>query len=698
MPRLTRRDWLEMAGTAPLLSAAPAAPRQGLWIDPRLVALKGKPWRKIHLDFHNSQYIPSIGGKFNAGEFGDALVQASIDSIVVFAKDMHGYFYYPSKYGPVHPGLQFDLLGAQVEACRKRGIAVYAYYCTTWDNYLAEHHPEWLVFKRDRTTYLPKFDETPRWTALCIAQEGFVRLMEDHTKEFVSRYALDGAWYDMPYPIAAECFCEECLSQLRSRGKDPMDRQAQREHKQELEIRFMERLYKAVQALRPGCQVDFNNQAVYGLGGRVKWMGNIELEALPSAAAWGYYFFPLVTRYTRTFGLTNYGITGRFKASWADFGGLKLPAQLDVECASIVANAARCDIGDQMPPAGKLDPAVYHVIGKSYARIKAIQPYLDGAAPVTEAAMMVSGLPLDHINSEAHLGWVKLLTECRVQFDVVEPDAAWERYALMILPEGLPVDEALAARLHGYVAQGGALIVSHTAGLLAGTKQSWLEQYGLAFEGLSEFKPAYLVPQENFTGDIPTYEYALYEGASRWRANGAAKVVARLGEPLFQRSPAHYTSHQQTPFDHLTEYAAAAVSGRVALAGFPLGASYYSQGYWVYRALLRHLLKQALPEPLIVTDAPVSTEITVTWQEAPRPRYLVHVVNWSANRGTPRHPVFHEEPLTLSGVTVRLNLPLKGVGVKAVISGLTLTGRRAGAGVEVSVPPVKVHEILEFEA
>ena len=69
-----------------------------------------------------------------------------------------------------------------------------------------------------------------------------------------------------------------------------------------------------------------------------------------AAAAWGYYFFPLVTRYTRTFGLTNYGITGRFKASWADFGGLKLPAQLDVECASIVANAARCDIGDQMPP------------------------------------------------------------------------------------------------------------------------------------------------------------------------------------------------------------------------------------------------------------------------------------------------------------------------------------------------------------
>lgn len=312
--------------------------------------------------------------------------------------------------------------------------------------------------------------------------------------------------------------------------------------------------------------------------------------------------------------------------------------------------------------------------------------------------MLVQGLPLDHLNTEAHLGWVKALAECRIQFDVVETDAAWERYALLVLPEELAVDEALAARLEKYAAQGGALLVSHTAGLVAGTKRSWLEKFGLAFDGLSEFKPAYLVPQENFTGDIPAYEYALYEGASRWRASGAAKVVARLGEPLFQRGPAHYTSHQQTPFDHLTEYAAAAVSGRVALAAFPLGASYYAQGYWVYRALLRHLLKQVLPEPLITTDAPLSTEITVTWQDAPRPRYLVHVVNWSANRGTPRHPVFHEEPVTLAGVTVRLNLPLPGTRVKAVVSGLELTGRRAGTGLEVSVPPVKVHEILEFEA
>lgn len=695
---LTRRQWLSSAAAAPLASTVPDAPRRGIWIDPKLAALRGKPWRKIHLDFHNSRHIPSVGERFDAAEFGDTLLKANVDSIVVFAKDMHGYFYYPSKFGPVHPGLKFDLLGAQVEACRKRNITVYAYYCTAWDNFLAEHHPEWLVFKRDRTTYLPKFDQTPGWTALCVAQEGFVRLVEEHTREFVSKYPLDGAWFDMPYPIAGECFCKECLEQLRSLGRDPLDRRVQREHKQELETRFLERLYRAAQSARPGCQVDFNNQAAYSLGGRVKWMDNIDIEALPSAASWGYYFFPLVTRYTRTFGLTNYGMTGRFKASWADFGGLKLPSQLDVECASIVANTARCDIGDQMPPSGRLDPAVYHVVGKSYQRIKALEPFLEGAAPVTEAALMVKGLPLEHLNSDANLGWVKALIECRIQFDVVEPDARWERYALIVLPEGLEVDEALAARLKTYVGGGGALIASHDAGLLGRSGKSWLESYGLTCAGLSQFKPAYMIPQENFTGDIPSYEYALYEGASQWIVSGAAKVVARLGEPLFQRSPQHYTSHQQTPFDHVTDYAAAAVSGRVALCGFPLGSSYYSQGYWVYRSLLKHLLKQVLPSPLLSSDAPVSTEITVNWQAGAKPRYLVHVVNWSANRGTPRHPVFHEEPITLTGVKVKLNLPVQSLHVRAVVAGLDLTASRVGPAVEVLVPSVKVHEVLVFES
>ena len=79
-------------------SEAPDAPR--VWIDPKLAALPRRPWRKIHLDFHNTQHIGEIGAKFNADEFGDRLLAGNVDSVVVFAKDMHGFFYYPSQVRP----------------------------------------------------------------------------------------------------------------------------------------------------------------------------------------------------------------------------------------------------------------------------------------------------------------------------------------------------------------------------------------------------------------------------------------------------------------------------------------------------------------------------------------------------------------------------------------------------------------------
>ncbi len=682
-------------------AGAAKAARPGIWIDPRMHALPRRPWRKIHQDFHNSKHVPKIGARFDADEWGDRLVAGNVDSIVVFAKDMHGLFYYPSAFGPVHPGLSFDLLGEQVKACRKRGIAVYAYYCVTWDHHLAETHKDWLVIKRDGSNHLPKAGQTPGWTALCMAHEPYLKLMDDHTREFVSKYDLDGPWFDMAEPISHECHCPECKRQIAAAGGDPNDAEAQRAHKNRLFLDWKRRIRALVKSIRPNAQIDFNDIGLACVSQRAELLDNIDIEALPTGG-WGYFYAPAQIRYQRTFGIPVYGMTGRFVTSWADFGGLKLPEQLDVELASIVANAARCDVGDQMPPDGRLDPAVYHVIGKSFGRIKALEPHLEGAAPVAEAAMLIPAVPFDRLRDEYIYGMTKLMIETRVQFDVVEPGQEWERYGLVVLPDAFRPDAATVERLHAYIAKGGAVIVCHDAGLPAGATAGWLDRYGLAYAGPSPFKPAYLVPRAKFTGDIPDYEYALYEGAAQWKAAAPAETFAVLGEPLFQRSGERFTSHKQTPFDHATDYAASARSGRLGFLAFPVGTAYYRTGYWVYRAVFEHLLRSVLPVRLVDTDAPLSTEITVTHQAADRAarrpeRHLVHIVNWSPNRKAPPHPEFHESPVPLADVRVRLNLPLRGVTARAVVAGRRLSVKRVDGGVEVVVPRVPVHEIVAFE-
>ena len=682
-----------------------------LWIDDRLHHMPPRPWRKIHLDYHNSQHIPRIGEAFDPDEFGDRLAEGHVDSIVVFAKDMHGYFYYPSSYGPVHPGLTRDLLGPQVAACRKRNIKVYAYYCVTWDNYLAEHHPEWLVWKRDRTTYLPKFDETPSWTALCLTNEDFVQLMLDHSREIITSYDVDGIWYDMPLPIGGECFCRNCLRILRERGLDPFDVQVQREHKQELLVDWLRRSYELAHELKPDIQVDQNNQTRLGLEERIPYLDNVDIEALPTAF-WGYLYFPANVRYTRTFGKSVYGMTGRFHRSWADFGGLKHPNQLRMELAGIVAQAAYCDIGDQLPPSGRIDPAVYQTIGECYAEIEQIEPYLNGAAPVVEAAIVVDGLPLEDLSTtDQHMaaslgasvfGLTKLLIEQHIQFDIVHSRDELQRYRLLVLPDTLQVDESLATRLQDYLRDDGAIIAAYDSLRIAGTDQLWSKHLKLSYEGQSPFAPAYLKLGPELAAELPDYQYALYDGTAQWRpADGyTGSTLARVGEPLFQRGPAHYTSHSQTPMDHVSDYAAIMRQDRLAAIAFPIATSYYRHGYWIYREIFGRMVQAVLARPLLKTNAPISTEIAVTHQIATAhhpERWMVHVVNFSPNRRTPEHTDYAENPIPLHDIRLDVALDAEIDRAYTAADGAELELRREGERWSVIVPRIEISAVVVLE-
>ena len=44
----------------------------------------------------------------------------------------------------MHPNLDFDLLGAQIEACHEIGVKYPIYFTVGWSVYDAEIHPEWV--------------------------------------------------------------------------------------------------------------------------------------------------------------------------------------------------------------------------------------------------------------------------------------------------------------------------------------------------------------------------------------------------------------------------------------------------------------------------------------------------------------------------------------------------------------------------
>jgi hypothetical protein len=334
---------------------------------------------------------------------------------------------------------------------------------------------------------------------------------------------------------------------------------------------------------------------------------------------------------------------------------------------------------------------------------------------VTEAAILVNGDPLEDLattrpipekpDADSVYGLTKLLMELHVQFDIVEPDVDLMRYRMLVLPSTLSVDKELAKRLREYLKDGGAIVVDSSALRLQGSDTLWADDLGLTDCGESPFAPAFMKLDREENGStlfdgLSDYEYALYDGSLQWKAKNPGIVLARLGEPLFQRSPTHYTSHAQTPFDHLTDYAVVVRSDRFAATAFPIGSSYFRHGYWIYLEVFRRLVLSVLLEPLIETNAPISAEVTVTNQraegECPE-RWLVHIVNFSPNRRSPQHCEYLEDPIPLNDVRFVLRVEDPIVRAYVASDGTSLPLRKLDDGWEVVVPRVECGAIAVFE-
>ncbi|MHC4124429.1 MAG: alpha-L-fucosidase, partial [Planctomycetota bacterium] len=147
--------------------------------------------RKIHCDFHTGGFIKGIGKNFDADEYSETLKNNGINSIAIFAKGHHGYAYYNTKIGTRHPGLDFDLMKAQVDACHKKGIAVWVYlsialdeiYGSTTEHTKVEKNVEWRHFQRVNANVDTPYITEYTWPMVV---------------ECVRDYDIDGFFFDFP--------------------------------------------------------------------------------------------------------------------------------------------------------------------------------------------------------------------------------------------------------------------------------------------------------------------------------------------------------------------------------------------------------------------------------------------------------------------------------------------------------------------
>jgi len=654
-------------------------------------------FRQVHLDFHTSEAIAGIGSRFSKKQFQAMLRKGHVDSITVFSKCHHGWAYHPSEANEIHPGLTFDLLGAMIGAAHEIGVATPVYLSAGLDEKLARRRPEWLIRKRNEATqWAPDF-LTPGYHEFCM-NTPYLDVLLAQIEEVVQRYDADGLFLDIVG--VRECYCQSCVASIRAEGGDPRDSGAMKVLWERTYARYADAANRAARKHKPGLPV-FHNGGHITKGRRdlARKNTHLELESLPTGG-WGYDHFPLSARYAQTLGIDYLGMTGKFHTSWGEFGGYKHPNALRYETALSLANGARCSIGDQLHPEGVMDEATYALIGAAYAEVEAKEPWCDGVESVADVALLsleaheayLRGAPKSR-NVPADAGAVRMLLEGKLLFDVVDREADFAKYRVVILPDGVSVDGELRRKLEPFLEAGGKVLATGASGL-ATAGDAFALRLGARWLEPNPYRPSYFRPSFAIAG-LPEASYVMYgEGQRVALADGGTAHGSREN-PYFNRDVFAFCSHQHTPSTFASDGPGMTEGEDGIYFAWNVFEDYAKKGSLVLRESVLYALDRLLPNRTLRTNLPAQGVVAVQ-KQTKHQRWVVHLLYASPVRRGDGVEVI-EDLIPLRDVAVRIAAPAPVKDVYLAPSGERLPFVQEGGTVRCTVPEFTAHAMVVLQ-
>ena len=633
----------------------------------------------IHLDFHTSPAIDGIGSEFNKAEFTKTVKEAKIDLMTVFAKCHHGYCYYPTKVGTVHPGLKFNLLKEQIEAIHDAGAEAPIYITMGWSKLDADEHPEWhhIDFWKKEPIYFgtrpgndpdaPISDCT--WTTLCPVGS-YKQHLIDITKEICEQFdTSDGVFYDICFMRDA-CACDSCKAGMREMGLDPESYEDAREYYKIKRIELMKELTGLVHQYTPGAPVFYNGGADQNRPEYHPYQTHYELEDLPTA--WGGYdLMPLRAKFFEKYGKKFWGMTGKFHHAWGEFGGFKNKDALKYECADMVSIGASISVGDHLHPLGKLDDSTYAVIKHAFEYTEKIEKYSENTRAYTDVAIWMSH------NYDADMGTSKIVQLMHLEFDVVESGDDISKYKCIILPDCVKLSDNDKKAIYDYVSKGGAVVASGSSGF---------KEIGIDIKSKSGFDLDYI------RCDIEEITTPFLSYTSAYVAECEGETLARVYEPYFNRTFSHFCGHKNTPFkSEPAGYPALVKNGRVLYFAHPIFTAYNNSGNYVLERYIMQAIDKVYERSIEFSYYPSCARVRVRKGEKEGFFALHMLYAPPINRG---NVCLLEDFPPLYNTEIKLVVDEKIKSVTLVPQNKELPFTQLGGKVRFSVEKMELHQLI----
>lgn len=605
-------------------------------------------FRQIHLDFHTSPDIDGIGAEFDKKHWQDTLKQAAVDSITCFSSCHHGWSYHPTKVGKMHPKLGFDLLRAQMNACKEINVNVPVYLTAGVNNVASEAHPEWREINANggyagwtTSPLIPGFHKmcfnTPYLDYLC-----------DMISETAGLFPeADGIFLDII--SQGPCCCPFCVRSMAKLGYDASSEADRQAHADAVLLNYYKRTTAAAKIHDPAMRVFHNSGHIQcGHTDILKYFSHLELESLPTGG-WGYDHYPMSAAYCRKLSHDFLGMTGKFHTTWGEFGGFKHPNALRYECAAMLAQGSKCSVGDQLHPNGKLDAGTYDIIGAAYREVAAKEPWCDNVSSAANVAIL-SSTAANHRQgrgdgeSSGEIGACRILLESHIPFDILDLDMDFNAYKILILPDDIKIDAGLKSKIDAFLANKGKLIISGESGLNKDA-DGFAFPIGASHFGASQAQPDYILPIPECQPSFLRTPFVMYLPSQLIKVEDG-KSLGQVFDPYFNRDFRHFCSHQHTPNKTVPSgYDCGVSTDNILYFAHPVFSIYRGYGIVALKEYVVKAIKNFVGADIQISDNMPSQARVSLMRQPQESRYVLHLlyVNTISRGGT----------LNLSGGTVR---------------------------------------------
>lgn len=566
--------------------------------------------RGIHFDFHTMPGIYDFGRDFDAKEFARKLDEAHVTIINMAAQCNVGFSYYPTKIGTPYPGMKGDMFGDILKECHARGIKVVAYINVGLNSELARKNAQWCRIGEDGS--IIRGDRTDPFCRSMCYNTGYgdyaVRIIE----EICENYDVDGLFADCMFIMP--CYCNKCTEDMLGQGIDIQNRDEVTRFSKKVMLEFCRRVRQAVPADK---LLYFNGMHPDEVQ---EYEHHIEVECLPSSG-WGYDTFYARASYDRNLQKDVLYMTGRFQSDWGDFGGFKPKASIENDIYDALCAGVQYSVGDHLHPAENLENDIYEIVKEIYGRTMQYEKYTDESVYQSDIGVLQNIHNVYNIDLERNgtsvaayrSGVSRMLAELKQSYDIINENMDFDRFKVILLPDVIQITDKLCDKLKAYLKKGGKLLFSGSSGLNQEKTDFAFEELKefLDYEGLDESNASYYVTRKKICE--AQMKYSMYDESILMRAKDDSDVAADYIKPYFNKHWDGLLPYFYLPAEKKTGQAAAARKGNIAYICFNIFSAYYKKASVFHKQLVKSLLDELLPEPLIRTvDMPSTSRVTLT--------------------------------------------------------------------------------------